>query len=110
MRHSSYTQPRQRDRLVARITKRDLILGFFLDRIKIRFRTDDLHLRFGTAFRTRVSELNRDLECPITIRNRTERLADGKEASWYWAELRKPESESGRLFPDDTPLHHLDLG
>ena len=103
MRHSSYTRPRQRDRLLARITKRDLILRFFSDRLEIRFRTDDLHLRFGTAFRTRVSELNRDPDSPISIRNQTERLADGKEASWYWAELRKPDPESGRLFPDLAP-------
>jgi len=94
---SRATQPK------SRATKCDLILRFFIGQLGREFRTDYLHGRFGTSFRSRLSELNRDPKCPIKIRNRTKHLADGSEASWYWAELRKP-GETGRLFPDDASL------
>ena len=67
----------------SRQSKRELILYFFSEQLGKKFRTDYLHLRFGTSFRTRVSELNRDPDCLITIRNQTE-----GDASCYWAELR----------------------
>lgn len=71
-------------------SKRDQILAFFCQRIGRGFRTDELHAQFGTAFRTRAAELNRDPDCVITIRNHTEHLPDGREGSYYRAERRSP--------------------
>jgi hypothetical protein len=67
----------------SRQSKRELILYFFSEQLGRKFRTDDLHLRFGTSFRTRVSELNRNPDCLITIQNQTK-----GDASCYWAVLR----------------------
>jgi hypothetical protein len=50
-----------------------------------------LHGWFGTSFRTRVSEINRDPTSPIRILNHTE-STDEREASVYWAEIRVPEA------------------
>ena len=66
-----------------RTSKAGAIVIFFVANLRVKFRTDELHERFGTSFRTRVSELNRNPACPITIHNRTI-----DDASWYWAEPR----------------------
>jgi hypothetical protein len=78
----------QRSRILSsaqrRETKREGIFRFFVANLHTKFRTDELHGRFGTSFRTRVSELNRDSACPIAIKNQ---IGEG-DASVYWAELR----------------------
>lgn len=81
----------------SRTTKRQAIMAFFSEQPGKKFRTDFLHHQFGTSFRTRVSELNRDADCPITILNHTE-----GDASNYWA-VRKGPSGSGSLFGDLAP-------
>ncbi len=55
----------------ARASKKQEIREFFCMHLGQKFGTAFLHARFGTSFRTRVSELNRDPECPITICNET---------------------------------------
>ncbi len=92
-------------------SKRAQILGFFCQRIRRSFRTDDLHAWFGTAFSTPVSELNRDPTCPITIHNHIEHLPDGAESSCYRAKWNSPQWS---LFPgflcDQAPERHRDDG
>jgi len=73
-----------------RATRRSLILVFFHVQLGRKFRTDWLHVKFGTSFRSRISEMNADPDCPIVIRNERNRLPDGAEESWYWAEERLP--------------------
>ena len=86
----------------SRVSKREQIRAFFLANLKQSFSTAELHTRFGTAFRTRVSDLNHDDDCPIVIRNVVRCSADG-ERSWYYAEWRSAlpateNYESGLLF------------
>jgi hypothetical protein len=69
-----------------RESRRDQVLAFFRQHVGESFRTADLHAEFGSAFRSRVSDLNRDPACPIAIRNHVERLPNGTESSVYWAE------------------------
>ena len=57
------------DRHAARCSRRVRIREFSISHLGERFTTANLHCRFGSAFRTRVSELNRDLSCPIQILN-----------------------------------------
>jgi hypothetical protein len=73
-----------------RATKRWAILTWFVGHLGEKFQTNYLHGQFGPSFRSRVSELNRDDGCPITILNHTERLSDGCDASCYWAVRRAP--------------------
>ncbi len=70
-----------------RETKRDLICTFFEQRLGVKFSSAALHGRFGSSFRTRVSELNRDPDCTINIRNKVD-FIEGSEQSVYWAEPR----------------------
>jgi len=83
------------DRQEARRSRRVQILEFFLARLGERFGTAELQSHFGSAFRTRVSELNRDLLCPIRILNESTAARDERgepcERSVYWAELRPDE-------------------
>lgn len=65
------------------VTKRQRILNLFTDNIGYKFSSTKLHATFGSSFRTRVSELNRDPDVFITIKNHT--TLDSK--STYWAEL-----------------------
>jgi hypothetical protein len=67
-----------------RRSKREQIQEFFTDRIGQRISTSFLHGKFGTSARTRISEINRDLAAPITIRNKV----SGVNCSEYWAERR----------------------
>jgi hypothetical protein len=71
-----------------RATRRDAILSYFCAHVGERFPTADMHFRFGSAFRSRCSELNRSETSPITIHNHVERLPDGTESSCYWAEWK----------------------
>jgi hypothetical protein len=75
-----------------RQSRRKQILYFFQTHLGTRFATAELHERFGTSFRTRVSELNRDVACPIKIRNEVGVISAERgqlrEQSVYWAEPR----------------------
>jgi hypothetical protein len=72
-----------------RQSKRERITNLFVQNIGKRYESSNLHGMFGTSFRTRVSEINRDPECPIRILNETH-STDEREMSVYWAELRIP--------------------
>ncbi len=97
--------------LPGRESRRDQVLNFFLAHMGWRFPTSDMHIRFGSAFRSRTSELNRDPGCPIVICNHTERSPDAQEVSFYWAESKCPQRP---LFPwspcDQAPERHRDDG
>ena len=74
-----------------RETKRQRITNLFAQNLGKRYDSANLHGWFGTSFRTRVSEINRDPTSPIRILNHTE-STDEREASVYWAEIRVPEA------------------
>jgi len=91
-----------------RQSRRATIKAYFLEHIGERFSTSMLHERFGPAFRTRVSEINRDPASPIRILNATSAGKDAQEQpcerSEYWAELRSPVGQSsGAAESDYTP-------
>lgn len=70
-----------------RQTMRDRITSHFENNIHNRYPSNDLHIKFGTSFRTRVSEVNRDPVSTITIHNSVRRVK-GREVSEYWATVR----------------------
>ena len=76
----------------ARQSRRAQIEEFFRTHLGQRFSTSDLHARFGSAFRTRVNEINRHPRFAITIHNETT-VSKNDERSIYWAEPRKPGAE-----------------
>ena len=71
-----------------RATKRDEIEKFFVANLGTRLATYELHARFGSAFRSRVSEINRSQTCSITIHNEVDPQKDGAEHSVYWSTRR----------------------
>jgi hypothetical protein len=77
----------------ARRSRRTQIEAFFREHIGERFGTNVLHQRFGTSFRARVSEVNRDTAAQIRILNKTSvaKAESGQscEPSVYWAEFRE---------------------
>ncbi len=83
-----------------RQSRRQRITDLFAQHLGKRYESRNLHGMFGTSFRTRVSEINRDPGSPIRILNVTCSL-DDVETSVYWAEMRKPDLQS--LFGDLTP-------
>jgi hypothetical protein len=101
--HSSHTRPRQRDRLLSeptiRQSKRQRILTLLAQNLGKRYESRNLHGIFGTSFRTRVSEINRDPASPIRIANETMSTDEG-ETSVYWSEPRQAESLFGSLAPE----------
>jgi hypothetical protein len=72
-----------------RATKRDQIEKFFLDHLGVRFSSYRLHAIFGSAFRSRVSEINRSDNSPIAIQNEVVPQTDGAEHSVYWSTRRE---------------------
>jgi hypothetical protein len=76
----------------ARRSRRTQIEEFFLEHLGERFDTNLLHQRFGTSFRARASDINRNPAAPIQIFNKTsvgrDTLGQACERSVYWAELR----------------------
>jgi len=78
-----------------RKSKRERIANLFAQDLGKRHGSRKLHAMFGTSFRTRVSEINRDPDSPIEILNETVSSDDG-ETSVYWAEAR-PRSLFGDL-------------
>jgi hypothetical protein len=71
-----------------RLTKRQAIEDFFSTRLGQKFSSLNLHAQFGSSFRSRVSDINRDLLSTIRILNSVAVQPDGSEASVYWAEVR----------------------
>lgn len=71
-----------------RATKREEIERLFTENAGTRFGSAELHVRFGTSFRTRVSEINRS-GAAIVIRNEVTHDDAGHEASMYWGEFKQ---------------------
>ena len=70
-----------------RSSKRAAIAEWFADHPGLRVSTGECHAKWGTAFRTRVSEINRDPTATVTICNHTSRCGNIEE-SCYWGHLR----------------------
>jgi hypothetical protein len=77
-----------RSAIELRISKEKQILRMFEANLGKKFSSAGLHVKFGPAFRTRVSDINKDRAASITIKNCTAPRAGGVEASVYWAERR----------------------
>lgn len=88
--------------LAHRLSKKELIAGFFYANLGHRYDSAWLHLKFGTAVRTRISEINRDPKALITIRNEGVWDANRRqETSDYWSELRPvPVAQQNSLFAE----------
>ncbi len=69
--------------------KRELIAEFFSANLGVSFGSPFLHGKFGSAVRTRISEINRDPAAGITVYNTVVRQPDGSEHSVYRAEVRQ---------------------
>jgi hypothetical protein len=67
-----------------RDSKRAQIEAFFGDNIGLKFSSNYCHTRWGSAFRSRVSDINRDQFSSILIVNET----DENDGSVYWAVTR----------------------
>jgi len=76
----------------ARGSRRAQIEQFFLEHVGEHLSSVVLHERFGPAFRTRVSEINRHPASAIRILNKTTIAKDAHgqpcERSTYWSEFR----------------------
>jgi hypothetical protein len=72
-----------------RLTKRQAIERFFAEHLGRKFSSAILHAHYGSSFRTRVSEINRDPAASVSISNAISANADGTEESMYWADLRE---------------------
>jgi hypothetical protein len=93
-------------KLAHRRSKREQIREFFAERLHQPLNSMALHIRFGTGLRGRISELNRDPDCPITITNQTRTTPDG-ELSVYTA---TPREIPDTLFGDIRVQEHRDDG
>lgn len=72
-----------------RQTKRELIQEFFMSNLGKKFGTREMHYQWGTAFRTRVSEINNDSNAPIVIKNEMKwNKILKQEESCYFAEAK----------------------
>jgi hypothetical protein len=67
-----------------RDSKRAQIEAFFGDNIGLKFTSNYLHGRWGSAVRSRISDINRDQFSSILIVNET----DENDGSVYWAVTR----------------------
>lgn len=67
-----------------RDSKRAQIEAFFGDNLGLKFPSDYCHTRWGSAFRTRVSEINRDEFSGLRILN----VTDENDHSVYYAEVK----------------------
>ena len=72
---------------IHRLTKRQEIVKYFSAHFGVRLSSTGLHARFGSSFRSRVSEINHDSDCPITIQNETTFVQE-LEQSVYWSQPR----------------------
>ncbi len=89
------------DQLRHRRSKRDLLREFFLANLGRPLTSAELHIRFGSSLRTRISEINAEERGPLRIRNHTSVTAGG-EVSTYTASLHESESLFGDISPDRT--------
>jgi len=92
----------------ARQSRRVLIETFFRERLGQRFTSAELHQNFGSALRTRISEINRDGLCSIRILNETIVRSDAQgqpcERSVYWSERRaSAKTEKAETLSQDRP-------
>lgn len=71
-----------------RKSKQQLIVEYMTINLGKKFGTMELHIKFGTSFRARVSDINKDEKCPIVIHNDTH-VQGQSEASVYWSTPRK---------------------
>lgn len=74
--------------LQQRENKAALVEKFFWERIGKEFSSYEMHGTFGSAFRSRVSDVNKDETSRVTIRNKINPQASGAEHSVYYAERR----------------------
>jgi hypothetical protein len=74
--------------LLKRTTKRQAIEDFFRAHPGQKFSSATLHAQFGSSFRSRVSDINRDPSASVTISNAVAVQESGTEASVYWSEVR----------------------
>lgn len=73
-----------------RQTKKQQIEQFFAAHLGIRFASPELHAKFGSAFRTRVSDINKDAFSAVIIHNECKwDEAAQAEISMYWSEPQK---------------------
>src|SRR6266850_788130 len=70
--------------LEIRLTKKHLIHQFFQANLGRKFSSYEMHSTWGSAFRSRTSEINNDADLRITIRNECKTI-EGAEHSYYWA-------------------------
>lgn len=72
-----------------RRTIRQEIYQFFETNLRVKFSSKYLHGQFGSAFRSRVSDINTDKASQIVIKNECvfDSKAD-KEISSYWSEVK----------------------
>ena len=72
-----------------RKSKKELIQEFFAGNVRKKFASPMLHAKFGSAVRTRISDINLDTKSPIVIKNATSWDPESEqEVSSYWAEER----------------------
>lgn len=68
-----------------RDSKKAQIEAFFSDNLGTKFPSRYLHSLWGSAVRTRISNINDDEFSGIRILNEVLPKYDGTERSWYWA-------------------------
>ena len=88
--------------LAHRSRKRDLLYFHFRERLHQPQNSLELHLRFGTGARARISEINRDPDSDLVIHNHTY-CTPGGEVSLYTAVPR-----DSLFFPDLKGEHRDD--
>lgn len=72
-----------------RAKKKTQIEAYFENHLGERLASRDLHYKFGSSVRTRISEINRDPAAEIRIiNNHYFDAAEGAEISYYKAERR----------------------
>ena len=80
--------PFTRDRVQAhRDTKRGQIERYFSQHLGELVSSRAIHMRYGSSARTRISEINRDPNAPITIKNEV-CFTEGREQSSYFSVRR----------------------
>ena len=85
---STAVQPGLFDRVQAhREGKRAQIEKYFAEHLGEVLSSRTCHIKWGSSFRTRVSEINRDKTAPILINNQV-KFAEGVEQSVYWSSRR----------------------
>ena len=86
---------------IHRLTKRQEIVKYFSAHFGVRLSSTGLHARFGSSFSNRVSEINHDSDCPITIQNETTFVQE-LEQSVYWINRECSLASSGRTMSNST--------